>query len=270
MSKSQQTGCFVLPPNPIRKGEGGLRTKGFFKKYFSDKPLISIITVVFNEADRLSDTIESVLNQDYPNIEYIVIDGGSTDSTVDIIRQYEDRIDYWVSEPDTGIYDAMNKGWRVANDQSHILFLGSGDRILNLPDKTRGLLQDRVIYGVVHREDGTVWHSTVNWTIRCHNTLHHQALLVPKQLHPEPPFDTVLKVYGDFDFNQRLFKAGTRFVRAPEFDSFACKAGASAKYPFDEYVQVIRKNFGPGWAFLTILLEFLKRIKRSVIRTFRS
>lgn len=77
-------------------------------------PKLSIITACFNSAATIRDTIDSVLAQDYPSIEYIVIDGGSTDATVDIVKQYGDRISRFVSEPDRGIYDAMNKGLRVA------------------------------------------------------------------------------------------------------------------------------------------------------------
>ena len=72
-------------------------------------PLITVITVVFNGVETLEETIKSIINQIYPNVEYIIIDGGSTDGTIDIIKKYEDSIDYWVSEPDKGIYDAMNK-----------------------------------------------------------------------------------------------------------------------------------------------------------------
>ena len=75
-----------------------------------DNPLITVVTVVFNDVQHIEDTILSVVNQTYPNIEYIIIDGGSTDGTIDIIKKYEERIAYWVSEPDKGIYDAMNKG----------------------------------------------------------------------------------------------------------------------------------------------------------------
>lgn len=75
---------------------------------------VSIITVVFNSKDTIEHTIESVLSQNYKNIEYIIIDGGSTDGTVDIIKKYEDRLAYWVSEPDDGLYDAMNKGIKAA------------------------------------------------------------------------------------------------------------------------------------------------------------
>lgn len=74
------------------------------------KPLLSIITATYNAVDTIESTILSVINQDYPNIEYIIIDGGSTDGTVDIIKKYNNKIAYWVSEPDNGLYDAMNKG----------------------------------------------------------------------------------------------------------------------------------------------------------------
>lgn len=76
----------------------------------SAKPLISVITVTFNSEKFLEDTIRSVIGQDYPNIEYIIIDGGSTDRTLEIIKKYEGNISQWISEPDSGLYDAMNKG----------------------------------------------------------------------------------------------------------------------------------------------------------------
>ena len=77
-------------------------------------PLISVITVSYNAVSTIEDTILSVINQTYSNIEYIIIDGGSTDGTVDIIKKYQEKISFWVSEPDKGIYDAMNKGIRMS------------------------------------------------------------------------------------------------------------------------------------------------------------
>lgn len=101
-----------LPMSSTRIAEGGLRVKGYFKDFSNsvNLPLVSIITVVFNNEKHLEQTILSVLNQAYDHVEYIIIDGGSTDKTIEIIRQYEDALDYWISEPDGGIYDAMNKG----------------------------------------------------------------------------------------------------------------------------------------------------------------
>ncbi|OGC08487.1 hypothetical protein A2230_08200 [candidate division WOR-1 bacterium RIFOXYA2_FULL_36_21] len=89
------------------------------KKYkrIDKPPFVSIITVVLNGEKYFEETIQSVINQNYPNIEYIIIDGGSTDSTLDIIKKYEKNIDYWVSEPDHGLYDAINKGISVAKGE---------------------------------------------------------------------------------------------------------------------------------------------------------
>lgn len=80
-------------------------------------PKISIITPTFNQAKYIEHTILSIINQQYPNLEYIIIDGGSTDETIDIIRKYEDRISFWVSEKDNGLYDAINKGFKKATGE---------------------------------------------------------------------------------------------------------------------------------------------------------
>jgi len=99
-----------LPISGHRKAEGGLRTRGFFKKNYIQKPLITIVTAVYNGGKFLEETIRSVTSQSYDNVEYIVIDGGSTDDTIDILKKYDYAIDYWVSESDRGMYDAINKG----------------------------------------------------------------------------------------------------------------------------------------------------------------
>ena len=105
-------------------------------------PLISVITVSYNAVSTIEDTILSVINQTYTNIEYIIIDGGSADGTVGIIEKYVDRISYWVSEPDKGIYDAMNKGLKVANGDWAI-FMGSDDVFFN--NKVIMLVIERIL-----------------------------------------------------------------------------------------------------------------------------
>lgn len=115
-----------LPVGEERKGEGGLRTRGYSKQSYDGKPLISIVTVVFNGEKYLEETIQSVINQTYDNMEYIIIDGNSTDETISIIKNYEDKVDYWLSERDDGIYDAWNKGLSLATGD-WIGFLGADD-----------------------------------------------------------------------------------------------------------------------------------------------
>ena len=88
-----------------------------------NNPLISVVTVSYNAVSTIEQTILSVINQTYPNIEYVIIDGESTDGTVDVIKKYADRITYWVSEPDKGIYDAMNKGMGISTGD-FLIFIG--------------------------------------------------------------------------------------------------------------------------------------------------
>ena len=112
-----------LGPNDV---DGGLRVKGKYKKDLPDRPLITYITVVFNRIDTLPQCMESIWRQDYDNVEYIVIDGGSTDGTLELIQAHENHIDYFVSQKDTGIYNAMNKGISLASGR-YICFINSDD-----------------------------------------------------------------------------------------------------------------------------------------------
>ena len=124
--------------------------------------LISIVTVSYNAVLTIEQTILSVINQTYPNVEYIIIDGGSTDGTVDIIKKYANKIAYWVSEPDKGIYDAMNKGGLKATGD-FIQFLNAGDWFEN-EHVIEKIFKDwykrvDVIYGdmIIRRSDGVYY-----------------------------------------------------------------------------------------------------------------
>lgn len=109
--------------------QGGLQLKGV-KAFENDQTLkVTVITAVYNGGLYIGQTIKSILEQTYPNIEYIIIDGGSTDNTLDIIRKHDDRISYWISEPDTGIYDAWNKAIPLASGD-WISFVGADDILL--------------------------------------------------------------------------------------------------------------------------------------------
>ena len=124
-----QKKCGIYQTFPAKENfiEGGRRLKGEYKQGNKDYPLITYITVVYNRVNTLQQCMESVLNQDYPNIEYIVIDGASSDGTCELIRRYSDKIDYFISQPDKGIYDAMNKGVKLAKGDL-ICFMNSDDQ----------------------------------------------------------------------------------------------------------------------------------------------
>lgn len=125
LSEDTFKSALFLDKSNVRVGEGGLRLSGYYKSSCS-QPLLTIITAVFNGESHLEETILSVLNQTYDNVEFIIIDGGSTDGTLDIIKKYEHAIDYWISEPDKGISDAFNKGVQLASGD-YINFQGDGD-----------------------------------------------------------------------------------------------------------------------------------------------
>ena len=295
-----------LPPNPHRKAEGGLRTKGFFKfsyklvddvwyicdlegnpiisapedlqnkirLYVSSQsspisylPLITVITVVLNGERTLEETIKSVISQTYPNVEYIIIDGGSTDGTLDIIKKYEDYIDYWVSEPDKGIYDAMNKGWSLVNDDSRILFLGAGDMVKSFPlTKELEDYSDYVIYGKVELAN-SVFKSKHGWRLKLGNTLHHQGLLVPKKFHRLPPFNIKYPIYADYDFNLRLYKSKVKFYYSDHFIGYAMPGGISKQLKVLEMSSISFRNFGIFWGILSFLYcsyQYLKIKLRSL------
>ena len=108
---------------------GGKRLGGVLAQATADLPLVTVITAVLNGQPYLTGCLESVLNQDYPNIEHIVLDGGSNDGTVDVLRQFSNRIALWRSEPDRGLFDAWNKGLAEARGE-WVCFLGSDDEFL--------------------------------------------------------------------------------------------------------------------------------------------
>ena len=230
---------------------------------------ITVITVVKNGAGCLEETILSVIDKMATvEINYIIIDGGSTDATTDIIEKYAEYVSYWVSEPDNGIYDAMNKGWASAVDDSFILFLGAGDRIISLPETMSRYGKRDVVYGTVQMGKNTVFKARSGFYLRLYNSLHHQALLVNKALHIAPPFNCRYRVYADFDFNQRLKKNGAHFVLSPEFIGYACPGGVSDRRCFPESLEIISVNFGFLWASLALsgycamkLFPFLRRLR---------
>jgi len=114
------------PDTDQKIAEGGLRLQSLFKASSEDKPLITVVTVVYNGAGYLEDTIKSVIEQTYDNIEYIIVDGGSKDGTLDIIKKFEHAIDYWVSSPDKGMYDGLARGFQMVSGLI-MCYLNAGD-----------------------------------------------------------------------------------------------------------------------------------------------
>jgi glycosyltransferase involved in cell wall biosynthesis len=192
--------------------EGGASLRGRVKRSEPGKPLITIVTATYNVAKYLPAAIQSVRVQNYNNIEFIVVDGASTDGTVDVIRANEDVIDYWVSEPDKGIYDAWNKGVSLSSGE-WIAFLGADDIYLagaiqayvtsihtcgdNLPQ----YLSSRVNLtsgSKVLRTIGQPW----NWmafrkymNVAHVGSMHHRLLFEKYGL-----FDESYKICGDYEF----------------------------------------------------------------------
>jgi glycosyltransferase involved in cell wall biosynthesis len=221
-------------------------------------PLISVITVVYNNSSAIETTIQSVVDLTYPNIDYIIIDGGSADGTVDVIKKYESKLKYWLSEPDKGIYDAMNKGWAKASDDSYILFLGAGDYVMSLPDMSKMLNAD-IIYGNVHIGKKYLFRASADFRLRLGNTVHHQAMLVKKSVHLAPPFSLDYPLYGDFDFNQRLLKEDRKFKKDDQFLSYALEDGITSTFNKAESLQIVKRNYGFIWALLAWLYYSLQK-----------
>jgi glycosyltransferase involved in cell wall biosynthesis len=167
---------------------GGKRMKGILPHSDADHPLLTVVTAVFNGSKTLEATIQSVLSQTYSNIEYMIIDGGSTDGTLDVIRKYDDAIDYWLSEPDKGVYDAMNKGIK-ASTGTWLNFLNANDlytdcTIIESVARKHFLGESKFIYSDVMLKDK----KRPPRRVTCDHKrliLNHQASIYQKALHDE-------------------------------------------------------------------------------------
>jgi glycosyltransferase involved in cell wall biosynthesis len=200
---------------------GGLRTKGIIKQSQLNIPLITVVTVVYNGEKDFEETVLSVIKQTYQNVEYIVIDGASTDNTFNIIKKHEDAIDYWISEPDRGIYDAMNKGIDLAKGD-WINFMNSGDKFYDknvlktIFEENTNL--DDIIYGdvlLVRRLGSVVQKAKPLDLISKQMIFSHQAAFVRLTLMREIKYDTTFKSSGDYNFFYQCYKNNRRFLYVP-------------------------------------------------------
>lgn len=185
-------------------------------------PLISIITVSYNSVQTIEETILSVINQTYSNIEYIIIDGGSNDGTVDIINKYSNKIAYWISEPDKGIYDAMNKGALKASGD-YVQYLNSSDRLYgsNIIESIMLKLSNNtydVIYGdlIMEKEFGK-FHMVPLALDRFKDCfpLYHPSTWVKTSILKKYLFDTKYKIAADYDLLRKLYFKNISFKYIP-------------------------------------------------------
>ncbi len=173
---------------------------------------VSIITAVYNAQDHIEKTILSVINQSYQNVEYIIIDGGSTDGTVDIIKKYSSRLSYWVSEKDNGVFDAMNKGIKMANGD-WVNFMNAGDYFVNdivlanIDFETN--IEAGIIYGNTEYEGSGVRKpfemSSLQYgmIMACHQSMFFNKKILAEELM----YSSKFKLICDYDLVCRIIKA---------------------------------------------------------------
>ena len=216
------------------------------------QPKISVITVTYNCAALVERTMQNVLRQTYPNLEYIVIDGGSTDGTAGIIARYADRLAYTISEPDRGIYHAMNKGAHAATGD-WLLFRNAGDYFFNdnavadvftwYKDKgedvivggTRCFSQDAYYDKPATEPTGNVWKDA---------NLSHPSAFIRRSAMLANPYPENLKIASDYYFFQKLLLNGGTYTVYPGFVSlFECEEGVSNSsllLAWQERLQILR------------------------------
>lgn len=180
---------------------------------------VSVITVVYNAINEIQETIDSVSVQDYENIEYIIVDGGSTDGTFDLIKNNHGLIDKFISEKDKGIYDAMNKGVSLASG-SFVIFMNAGDKFFSndvISKIFEHQVESDVLYGdcwVVgsRSNDGLNFAKPTNmlpYGMIC----SHQSMFFRRNILLENPFSLDFGIAGDYECICRLFNNGAKFLR---------------------------------------------------------
>ena len=235
---------------------------------------VSIITVSYNSAEKIRDTIESVRRQTYPHIEYIIVDGGSTDGTVDIIKENEEVIDRWVSEPDDGIYDAMNKGIRMSTGDV-IGILNSDDWYEpGTVDTIAEVFEEQGDVDLVHgamrlwTEDGAMdgrygFRGNIPKTLMA--PFNHPTCFVRRSVYEKVGlFDTKLSTASDYDFMIRFKKYGYKEKYVEKVLTNFRKGGATSKIkgsPYNQIWYLLRKN---GYSLKTVVMSLVFRILRDI------
>lgn len=234
----------------------------------------SIITINYNNREGLRQTIKSVLGQTYIDYEYIVIDGGSTDGSADVIREYSDKISYWVSERDHGIYHAMNKGVAHAHGD-YCIFMNSGDIFYNnfvLEDVSKNNSSEDIIVGkvVIDEQDNIISPPPEGELTLYHlywGAIPHQGAFIKTHLLLKYPYDETLKISSDWKFFLQTLIFDNCSIRY--IDVYIARYdmnGFSAAHPKlmrEEKDKILQERFPPR-----MLADYL-RMKQSECLTMR-
>lgn len=211
---------------------------------------IYVVTVCRNALSDLKETVNNVADINRmlgDSIRHVIIDGNSSDGTKEFLSEIKESIFYSISEPDKGIYDAMNKGWNVVPEVNYVLFLGAGDKIITLPNLD--CPEADVIYGSVDIERNEIFKSDINWRTNLSNTLHHQAMLIlKKKPFLNSPFNSKYKIYGDYDMNMKMINEKFSFLYADDFFAYAKPGGISHNFNHKENLSIVFDNKGCFWA----------------------
>ena len=228
----------------------------------------SIITVTYNANKTLEETILSVIHQKNVSLEYLIIDGGSTDGTLDIIKTYKDSIDFWVSEPDKGIYDAMNKGLKYATGD-FVIFLGSDDHFISFDvlSKVESCIRskDDIYYGDVYRNSrNDLYKGRFNKYKLSLENICHQALFYPKSIYKKYDYNVNYKVYADYYYNLTLYPI-CKFTYIPVLISYYNYEGFSSKVEDKAFTKIVNRyvysqNGMLAW-FLRLVYLLYKRMR---------
>lgn len=238
------------------------------------KPKISVVTVCYNAVKDIEKTILSVINQTYPNVEYLIIDGGSTDGTMDVVNKYRDNISVVVSEPDKGIYDAMNKGVKMATGD-YLIFMGADDVfydnevIAHMASKM--VDSNSVYYGSVIFKQLGVKHwgkfNRVKWAI---GNVCHQAIFYPRAIYSTHSYDVRYKVFADYAYNLNLLKEKVKFRFIDIITALYNMEGVSARLADDvfkgDYKELVSGAVGLPAYYYGVCFRMLRALKQSLFR----
>ncbi|MGN6639681.1 MAG: glycosyltransferase family 2 protein [Mucilaginibacter sp.] len=221
------------------------------------QPKLSVITIVYNNVADIERTMLSVLNQTYPNIEYIIIDGLSTDGTLDIVKKYSDRISKLLSEKDEGIYDAMNKGLALATGD-YVLFMNSGDEIYSNDTVAKIFATAEnadIYYGETEMIDaegnslGQRRHKApeqFTWrSFKYGMSVSHQAIYIKRSIIE--PYDRTYQLSSDIDWILRASKKATIIVNAHQYVAKYLVGGMSKKrhrQSLKERFHIMKRHYG--------------------------